>query len=268
MATSSRDDQHFADLLGLALKLDGSPAVRLEAVLDFVRVKVLEDCEAVFVSQDRFDFEAHRLHLGQPVGAVRADIDASIYQVLRSPHFLERIDQGYTAWAATIIRDDEKSSTFWMCDTVAAAGVDIAHWREAQLHPAGLEDVWGATAYVGEGSFLTVLLPLHCGSQRPTPAHVEFILKLPPVLAPILMSNKPAAPMRGVEDGTRDGISEAQSRVLHLALSGLSEKEIAHRIHRSHHTVNSHLRAIYRHYNVTSRAELLALALEHDLRGR
>lgn len=268
MATSSLDNQRFVDLLGLALKLDGPPTVRLKTVLDYVRVHVLDDCEAVFVSQDQFDFEARRLHLGQPVGAVRADIDASVYQVLRSGHFLERIDQAYTAWAANIIRENEKSSSFWMCDTVAAAGVDIAHWREDQLHPAGLEDVWGATAYVGEGSFLTVLLPLHCGGQRPTPERVQFILKLPPVLAPILMSNKPVAPKQGVEEGAQDGLSEAQSRVLRLALSGLSEKDIAHRLHRSHHTVNSHLRTIYRHYNVSSRAELLALALEHDLKGR
>jgi DNA-binding CsgD family transcriptional regulator len=261
-------DLRFAEILGLALTLDGTPAERLGVLLDYVRVQVLDDCEAVFVSQDQFDFEARRLHLGQPQGAVRADIDASIYQVLRSGHFLERIDQAYTAWAANIIRENEKSSTFWMCDTMAAAGVDITHWREVQLHPAGLEDVWGATAYVGEGSFLTVLLPLHCGGQRPTPEQVQFILKLPPVLAPILISNKPAARKRGLSDGDRGGLSEAQSRVLHLALNGLSEKDIAHRLHRSHHTVNSHLRTIYRHYNVSSRAELLALALEHDLKGR
>lgn len=266
--SSYRADDHFIELLGLALKLEGTIEQRIKTLLEYVRVHVLDDCEAVFVSQDQFDFDARRLHLGQPQGAVRADIDASIYQVLRSGHFLERIDQAYTAWAANIIRENEKSSTFWMCDTVAAAGVDITHWREVQLHPAGLEDVWGATAYVGEGSFLTVLLPLHCGGQRPTPGQVQFILKLPPVLAPILISNKPLAPKRGVEEGARDGLSEAQSRVLHLALNGLSEKDIAHRLHRSHHTVNSHLRTIYRHYNVSSRAELLALALEHDLKGR
>jgi DNA-binding CsgD family transcriptional regulator len=259
---------HLIELLELALTLDGTIEERIMTLLDYVRVHVLDDCEAIFTSKDHFDFEARRLLLGQLTGSVRADIDTSIYGVLRNRYFLERIDQSFPAWAASIVREDEKSSTFWMCDTLAAGGVDVAQWREEQLHPAGLEDVWGATAYVGEGSFLKVLVPLHCGGQRPTPEQVQFILKLPPVLAPILMSNKPLAPKRGPKEGVKDGLSEAQSRVLHLALNGLTEKDIAHRLHRSHHTVNSHLRTIYRHYNVSSRAELLALALEHDLKGR
>jgi DNA-binding CsgD family transcriptional regulator len=229
---------------------------------------MLDSCEAVFVSQDQFDFEAQRLRLGELKGAVRPDIDASIYQFLRSRDYLDQLDQSFPTWAAQIIREDEKSSIFWLSETASVAGIDIDQWRAKQLHPAGIDDVWGATAYVGEGFFLTVLLPLHRGGKRPTPEQVQFIHKLPAVLAPIVMPNKRPAPKRGLIDSARDGLSEAQSRVLHLALNGLTEKDIAHRLHRSHHTVNSHLRTIYRHYNVSSRAELLALALERDLKGR
>lgn len=154
-----------------------------------------------------------------------------------------------------------------MSETAAAAGDDIEQWRAEQLHPVGLEDVWGATAYVGQGYFLTVLLPLHCGKQRPTSEQMDFIKRLPAVLAPILMSGTLEAGKRGQEVGATCGLTEAQTRVLQLALTGMTEKEIANRLHRSHHTVNSHLRAIYRHYNVSSRAELLALAIEGDLKG-
>lgn len=40
---------------------------------------------------------------------------------------------------------------------------------------------------------------------------------------------------------------------------GRSEKEIARAIGRSPHTVHSHVKTIYRHFNVRSRSELLAL---------
>lgn len=263
-----REDDRFLDLLGLAIKHEGTLAERVKALLEYVRVHVLDDCEAVLLSQDQFDFEAQRLRLGQPEGAVRNDVNASIYKVLRHPHFLEKVDQAFPAWEAQIVRDNERSPLYWISETAAAAGIDVQRWRTEHLQPAGLEDVWGATTYVDNGSFLTVIIPLHCGGQRPTTEQIEFIQTLPPVLAPILMSSKPTARAWGLEESHADGLSEAQSRVLTLALSGLTEKEIAHRIHRSPHTVNSHLRAIYRHYRVSSRGELLALAIDRERKTR
>jgi DNA-binding CsgD family transcriptional regulator len=56
-------------------------------------------------------------------------------------------------------------------------------------------------------------------------------------------------------------ISLAQDRVLRLVLQGLSEKKIAEQLYLSNHTVHSHLKHIYRVYNVHSRAELMALWL-------
>ena len=53
-------------------------------------------------------------------------------------------------------------------------------------------------------------------------------------------------------------LSEAQQRVFDELLSGLPEKAIARRLRLSTHTVHNHIRAIFRHYEVHSRAELLA----------
>ncbi|QDV76790.1 response regulator transcription factor [Botrimarina mediterranea] len=268
MSFSFGADQRFVDLLALALTLDGTLEERVLAVLEYVRRRLLGDCEAVLLSQDRFDFEAQRLRLGDLKGAVRSDIDASIYQLLRSRDFLDRLDQSFPAWTATIVRKNEKSSLFFLSDTAAASGVDMGRWRKDQLYPAGLEDIWGATAYVDDGYFLTVLLPIHCGASRPTPEQTELVLQLPYVLAPLLMSKDSPDARSRVEEALETGLSEAQARVLGHALSGLTEKEIALRLHRSQHTVNSHLRAIYRHYNVSSRAELMARAIEGNLKGR
>lgn len=261
-------NQHLAELLGLALTLEGPLEDRLQTLLEYARFSVLDNAEAVFVSQDHFDFDAKQLRLGELKGAVRADVDASIYAILRSRDYLDRLDQSFPAWAASIIRENEQSSIFWLSDTATLAGMDIDQWRAEQLHPVGLEDIWGATAYVGKGFFLTVLLPLHVGGKQPIPEQVQFILRLPAVLAPILMSNELTVPRQRLDEGNDCPLSEAQIRVLNLALAGHTEKEIALRLHRSHHTVNSHLRTIYRHYNVSSRAELLAMAIEHDLKSR
>jgi len=57
-------------------------------------------------------------------------------------------------------------------------------------------------------------------------------------------------------------LTRAEAEVLEHALRGMTEKQIAARVERSHHTVHSHLKRIYRRFNVSSRAELLALALE------
>lgn len=263
MSSSCSDDEQFSELLGLAL-LEGTIEERTVAVLNYVRVNVLDDCEAVLLSRDQFDFEAQRLRLGKIKGAVRAGIDASIYGLLREPKFLERINEAFPEWADTIVREYEESSIFWMCDTSARAGVDVAKWRNEQLYPVGLEDVWGATAYIGAGDFLTVLIPLHRGGKCPSPEQMHFILRLPAVLAPVLTSKTSSKPLPELEESLRDGLSDAQGRVLSYALSGLSEKEIAHRLHRSPHTISSHLRVIYRHFRVSSRAELLALAIDRN----
>lgn len=60
-------------------------------------------------------------------------------------------------------------------------------------------------------------------------------------------------------------LSKAQQRVYDLAIKGLTEKAIAQQLHRSHHTVHTHLKAIYAKFHVSSRAELLALHLDRSL---
>jgi DNA-binding CsgD family transcriptional regulator len=53
-------------------------------------------------------------------------------------------------------------------------------------------------------------------------------------------------------------LSPRQNQTLAAVLDGLSEKQIASRLGRSHNTVHTHMRGIYRAFGVNSRAELLA----------
>lgn len=54
-------------------------------------------------------------------------------------------------------------------------------------------------------------------------------------------------------------LSFARRRVLTSLVRGLAEKSIATKLHLSRHTVHDHVGAIYRHFGVHSRPELLAL---------
>ena len=54
-------------------------------------------------------------------------------------------------------------------------------------------------------------------------------------------------------------LSAAERRVFDLLLPGLAEKEIARCLGISRHTVHSHVRKIYKLFDVRSRAELLGL---------
>jgi DNA-binding CsgD family transcriptional regulator len=70
-----------------------------------------------------------------------------------------------------------------------------------------------------------------------------------------------AAAITMIEHGSR--LSPAQHRILRLALDGLAEKQMASRLSLSTHTIHNHLRAIYRAFQVHSRAELFARLRSH-----
>ena len=54
-------------------------------------------------------------------------------------------------------------------------------------------------------------------------------------------------------------LSSRQRQVLNGLKCGLSGKEIGSRLHISSHTVHCYVKGLYRHFNVCSRGELMAL---------
>jgi DNA-binding CsgD family transcriptional regulator len=60
------------------------------------------------------------------------------------------------------------------------------------------------------------------------------------------------------EDGCKDGqLTSAQLEIVALIEGGLSEMQIAARLHKSPHTIHTHVKAIYRRLSVHTRAELI-----------
>ncbi len=96
-----------------------------------------------------------------------------------------------------------------------------------------------------------------------TPAQVGARLRFGSVLcllAPVAMY---PAPTQGA-----DGLTPAQHKVLHLVLEGLDEPSIAQRLDRSGHTVHTHVKALFKRFDVHSRAELVAKLLAGKKSGR
>jgi S-DNA-T family DNA segregation ATPase FtsK/SpoIIIE len=60
------------------------------------------------------------------------------------------------------------------------------------------------------------------------------------------------------------GVTPAQQEVITLVLRGLDEAEIASMLGRSPHTVHTHLKAIFRHFQVHSRAELIVKLVQRQ----
>jgi DNA-binding CsgD family transcriptional regulator len=79
----------------------------------------------------------------------------------------------------------------------------------------------------------------------------------------IHLAHAEIAPLVGTRLATpgqisREGLTARQREVLDQLLAGRSEREIAQRLHRSPATIHEHILAIYHHFGVCSRAELMA----------
>lgn len=92
---------------------------------------------------------------------------------------------------------------------------------------------------------------------RQSPAPIGAWLRFGSVLcllAPVAMLPAPTY-------GSCDGLTPAQHEVLHLVLQGMDEPSIAERLDRSGHTVHTHVKALFKRFDVHSRGELLAKLL-------
>jgi DNA-binding CsgD family transcriptional regulator len=63
-----------------------------------------------------------------------------------------------------------------------------------------------------------------------------------------------------------DSLTDAERRVAELVASGLSNPQAAGRLYLSRHTVDFHLRQVFRKLNITSRVELTRLSLERTMK--
>ncbi len=68
-------------------------------------------------------------------------------------------------------------------------------------------------------------------------------------------------PTRSVDAALLRGLGPRLRQTLRLLTRGLGEKQVAHALDLSPHTVHQYVKTLYRHFGVSSRSELLALCL-------
>ncbi|MBS3821450.1 MAG: helix-turn-helix transcriptional regulator [Phycisphaerae bacterium] len=138
----------------------------------------------------------------------------------------------------------------------ASSFVQPGDWQQTSLftevfRPAGLADELASFWLLGNGRLLHGGL---CSAEAQPPlSHTQRR-----DAGALLRCLGPLAEKTLTDSGEHVDLSPRQREVLQLALNGESEADIARHLHRSPHTIHSHLRHIYRHFGVTSRAELLA----------
>ena len=75
-----------------------------------------------------------------------------------------------------------------------------------------------------------------------------------------LLTEEVAAPVR-IAEPDHEGLSPRLRQTLGCLLEGHSEKEIADRLRLSATTIHQYVTALYRHFGVQSRAQLMAQAI-------
>lgn len=143
------------------------------------------------------------------------------------------------------------------CELVADREWYAAPLVSDQFIPDGFDDGVIGRVVVPRAGCVALLTLVRSADDRPHPARygrvLECVLReLSPHLGrSLLLTNQP----------TRHGLTARQRDVLDSLLDGDSEKQTAARFGLHPTTVHDHVKRLYRHFGVNSRAELLAYFL-------
>lgn len=159
--------------------------------------------------------------------------------------------------------------------------LDELTWSQMRLFQpveafAPVVDVLCATFPIHNDAWAMLTL-LRCSRQRAyADSHVQALDRLRPALSNLLRSSleqetrRASAVLTDSSANTAPAPAQApnellarltptERRILHYLQSGITEREVAQRIHRSPHTVHVHVKNIYRKLGVTSRRELIGV---------
>ncbi|WP_344587680.1 helix-turn-helix transcriptional regulator, partial [Kitasatospora paracochleata] len=171
------------------------------------------------------------------------------------------LEAGNPHWAAIAAHEAERlaEDNRGIAPLAAAAGhaVSLLHGDPDGLVRAATEHGhhWARTAAAED---LAALLDPR--SRR------RAFAQLPSAAVPAIPTPVPVPTLHVADPGARaaeenaDALSDVERTVAHLVSQGLTNQQVASRIHRSPHTVNYHLRNIFRKVGLSSRVELARLA--------
>ena len=149
-----------------------------------------------------------------------------------------------------VFTDDEWYSSVQFCDYMRRSELDHLVFS---LQPV----TFGSDHYCGLMIFRTL------GERRFSRRHKFFLTTLHREIAPLVGRQLAAA-----HEPSAMQLSPRLRQVLDCLLEGDSEKQVAARLGLSPQTVNQYVKAVYRHFLVNSRAELMARWIRFDRSGR
>ncbi|WP_197525586.1 helix-turn-helix transcriptional regulator [Pseudobythopirellula maris] len=248
------------DLLAVCLSTEGSRETRLKKLLVETLLRV-PDAEALAISCNQWDTRERKLSLVYHKVAPRSSSEAERYEPLHAPElrsalntFNDRLDDAIHAHA-------DRPFSSLACDFVEDCGHDPEEWRRRFFDPMGVGEVRVFSRINSDNRMVSLSAPLLTGAPDLNESS-QLLLRM---VAKLIDATVGGEGLAELKSNRRFGLSKAQQPVFNLAIEGLTEKQIALRLHRSPHTIHSHLRSIYRNFKVNSRAELLALHLDSNL---
>lgn len=185
----------------------------------------------------QFGYHANDLILVASLGEARAALDKARSQPGERPVALALIDLGLPDGSGIdLIRELHAINP-------ALPILVVSAWSTQDSILASLRA--GAVGYVlKEREDLEVMMALRSVLRGGAP--------IDPFVARRIIEELPSASVTLPDDA---GLSARESEVLQLVAAGLTNRDIAERLHRSRHTVEAHIKNIYRKLAVTSRTQ-------------
>ena len=214
-----------------------------------------------------------------------ADVEVMLYGDLERdpcPKLLDRVWAGPTLQRIEPRDDEAMQQAVDLCEkawrdihaalkrhpwAVAVWSEDWPEWFASTFHPRHLQrhgwaDIATGVWLAGNDRMVTLHV-FRTPTQPPfSEADRRLVMLMVQALAPLIHRELFTLDRYGV-----DRLSKRQQDVLAHLLRGLSEKEIARKLHRSVETIHNHVRAIYRQYDVNSRGELMARFIDQTRHG-
>jgi DNA-binding CsgD family transcriptional regulator len=177
--------------------------------------------------------------------------DKGIAERVMLQHFLQR-RRG--AKGPLVFVSGERMITNGAADHLVSPDDAPALWERA-MHVLASDGVEGAEVVLIGGTPVALTCePVFDGGSL-----LGALVRLTPVHA---REAAPAAPARRATPAGMAALTDTEQSVVALAVQGLTNREVAERLFMSRHTVDSHLRSIYRKVGVNSRLALARAVTE------
>lgn len=254
---SLRESEQIIDALNQATDLEGGPEARVRFLLMRLRALLNRDGRASLTLLEDLDRQPApqivQRYVVRPEWDRHGGVGDEQVQELwnESPAMIARILPRVLAelrTPCTVVCSEDVQDKSWYQNVLVAENLKPLGYADAIL------SIWAATPMRALYASL-----LRREQDPPFSSHDRTLMSL------MLRAIAPLADrelLRAEVSRAHPKITARQRDILLMLLVGDSEKEIAHQLHRSVHTVHTHVRQLYDLFEVSSRGQLMAVFVD------